>query len=309
MENSSLLNKSDYEVHIVSFETVSLNSSGGLIKRFSARVEVREEPLGNDISLSLVHIPAGVFQMGSRNEGGYADEMPLHPAYVSSFWLGRAPVTQAQWRQVMHSLPPCRFHDPDLPVETINWMEADQFCRQLSKLTGRSFTLPSETHWEYACRAGTRTPFNIGDTITTDYVNYVGEHTYRDGPQGVYRHGPNRAGDFAPNPWGLFDMHGNVWEFCQDSWCDDYTAAPVTATARIAVGQSEVRAIGSKFETGANWLNRYWNGRGQGSRSFRVARGGSWHETPMHCRSAARLRVAENERLEYYGLRVMLLED
>ncbi|HWR31218.1 MAG TPA: formylglycine-generating enzyme family protein, partial [Negativicutes bacterium] len=207
------------------------------------------------------------------------------------------------------SLPACRFHDPDLPVETINWMEAERFCHHLSQLTDRDFILPSEAHWEYACRAGTQSAFNIGDNITTDYVNYVGEHTYRDGPRGIYLHETNRAGTYPPNRWGLFDMHGNVWEFCQDSWCDDYNAAPVTATARTSIGRATTSSVQSNLEAGSNWLDRYWNNRGAGSQKFRVARGGSWHETPTHCRSAVRLRVAENERLEYYGLRVMLLED
>jgi formylglycine-generating enzyme required for sulfatase activity len=271
--------------HSISFETVTLDSRGSLIARVQCQARVITMDLGSGVTLDLAAVPAGSFQMGSRHEGGYADERPVHPVFLSAFWLGRGLVTQAQWQSVMGKLPGYRFHGADLPVDNICWKEAADFCARLSKKTGQRYELPSEAQWEYACRAGTLTPFSFGETITTDFVNYVGEHTFRDEPPGIYRHGPTPAGTFPPNPWGLFDMHGNMWEFCADAWYDDYTGAPVDGSPR-ATGHRE-----------------------RGASAFRAARGGSWHEIPAHCRSAIRLKVEENDRMEFYGLRVMRVMD
>lgn len=266
--------------HTVTFDTVTLDRAGQVVSRFTGQAQVALEDLGGGVMLELVSVPGGSFQMGSRHEGGYEDERPAHPVFLGPFWLGRAPVTQAQWQAVMgrRKLPNCRFHGPDRPVENINWIEAAEFCRRLSKMTGRGYSLPSEAQWEYACRAGTSTPFSFGETITTDYVNYVGEHTFRDEPPGIYRHGTTPVGIFPPNAWGLFDMHGQVWEFCADAWQPDYTGAPVDGSPR--------------------------NGGAPSAKLSRAARGGSWHEPPAHCRSAVRLQVDEEDRLEYYGFRV-----
>ena len=261
----------------INYEYVLLNSKGEISQRGNAVTQQLVEELGNGVGLELIKIPKGFFQMGSlRSEGGYDDEHPLHPVFVNSFWMGKHPILQAQWQAVMGKLPECRFKGHDLPVENITWQEAVSFCNQLSSQTKRQYTLPSEAMWEYACKAGTNTPFSYGETITTDYVNYVGIHTFRDEVPGIYRHGTTPAGTFPPNRWGLFDMHGNVWEFCQDGWTADYTGLGIDSNAH------------------------------GGDKNFKVARGGSWHETPFHCRSAMRLRVIQNERLEFYGMRVML---
>jgi formylglycine-generating enzyme required for sulfatase activity len=259
-----------------SFESVTLDRQGHLLSKSEHQAQQVIEELGDGINLEMVAIPGGFFQMGSRFEGGYADELPLHPVFLGPFWLGKYPITQAQWGRVMGRLPDCRFHAPDRPVETICWKESLDFCARLSRLTGRRYQLPSEAQWEYACRAGTFTPFSLGETITADYANFVGEHTYRDELRGVYRHGTLPVGSFLPNPWGIYDMHGTVWEFCMGCWTEDYAGAPID-------GQPVIKAGG-----------------------YRVARGGSWHEPPSHCRSAVRLRVEEGERSEFYGLRVML---
>jgi formylglycine-generating enzyme required for sulfatase activity len=272
-------------IETFSFETVKLDRKGQVIEKLTCEGRQIREDLGRSVSLELVFIPGGSFQMGSRFEGGYEDEQPVHPVFLSEFWLGKAPVTQAQWQAVMGWMPLCRFHGPIIPVETICWKDAAKFCQKLSRMTGRSYDLPSEAQWEYACRAGTATPFNLGENITTDYANYVGLHTYREGSEGVYRHDPNPARTYPPNPWGLYDMHGNLWEFCADSWFDNYNGAPVNGAARLSGGDPRER-----------------------KESYRVARGGSWHEPPAHCRSAMRLRVEENDRMEYYGFRVMLQE-
>ncbi len=265
-----------------SFETVTLDRAGCVVARTGGQAQQAFEDLGGGVTLALVSVPGGAFQMGSHHEGGYPDERPVHPVFLAPFCLGKYPVTQAQWQAVMGYLPGYRFHGADLPVETICWQEADDFCRRLSKKTGREYALPSEAQWEYACRAGTGTPFAFGDTITTDYVNYVGEHTYRDEPHGVYRHVTTPVGSFLPNAWGLYDMHGGVWEFCADAWQEDYSGATVDGHPRQAGLRKEAAPIA------------------------RVARGGSWHEPPNHCRSAVRLRVVEDDRMEVYGFRVML---
>jgi formylglycine-generating enzyme required for sulfatase activity len=266
------------------FETVTLDRRGVVTARLAGQARQATEDLGGGVRLELVIVPAGSFQMGSRHEGGYEDERPVHPVFLPSFWLGKYPVTQAQWQAVMGGRPSfCRFHGPELPVENISWKEAATFCERLAKKTGRRYGLPSESQWEYACRAGTSTPFSLGETITTDYANYVGEHLFREEPAGIYRHGTTPVGSFLPNPWGLYDMHGQVWEFCADAWQPDYTGAPVDGSPR----STGFRPTGSPV-------------------GCRAARGGSWHETPAHCRSAVRLQVAEDDRMEFYSLRVAL---
>lgn len=258
-------------VELITFEFVTLDRQGALFQRASGQARQVVETLPGGVKLELICIPKGSFQMGSRHEGGYPDEQPLHPVFLDSFWMGKYPLTQAQWQAVLGRPAGCRFHGPDLPVENICWKDASAFCERLTRLTGHRYGLPSEAQWEYACRAGTASPFSLGETITTEYANYVGEHVFRAEPPGVYRHSTTPGSTFLPNPWGLYDMHGNVWEFCADPWTPDYSgAAPEPAC--------------------------------------RVARGGSWHEIPGNCRSAVRLRVEMGDRAEYYGMRVIMKE-
>jgi formylglycine-generating enzyme required for sulfatase activity len=271
---------------IFTFQSITLDRSGKLLGHAAGQaIQVEQHLPGNKV-LELVEIPGGSFIMGALREGGYVDERPLHQVFLSGFWLGKYPVTQAQWQAVMGKQCPGRFRGPNLPVENICWNEAMEFCLRLSRMTGRDYRLPSEAQWEYACRAGTTTPFSLGETITTEYANYVGAHTYRDEPRGVYRRGTTPVGSFPPNPWGLYDMHGQVWEFCADAWHDDYSNAPADGSPQVDNHPS-----------------------GQKRPRFYVARGGSWHEPPNHCRSAMRLRVEEDERMEFYGFRVMLAGD
>jgi formylglycine-generating enzyme required for sulfatase activity len=261
----------------ISFESLTLDRSGQVVARMPGTARIFREDLGGGLSLEMVLIPAGLFQMGSPRYLGYPDEHPIHPVSVPAFWLGRTLVTQAQWRAVGCKKLPFRFQGDLRPVEQVSWLDAQEFCRRLNKHSGRTYRLPSEAEWEYACRAGTSTPFSCGETLTTDLANYVGEHTYADEPKGVYRHGTTDVGSFPPNPFGLLDMHGNLWEWCADAWSDDYAGASASATPRDVRGQAD-----------------------------RVARGGSWHETPNHCRSAVRLRFAAAEHEDYIGFRVAL---
>jgi formylglycine-generating enzyme required for sulfatase activity len=226
----------------------------------------------------MVAIPGGTFTMGSpkSEEGNYHDERPQHHVTVSPFFMGKYPVTQGQWRAIASRADlkvnldldpePSYFKEPyqdidrwQRPVENVNWYAAVEFCERLSKLTGRNYRLPSEAEWEYACRAGTTTPFYFGETITPKLANYYGDYTYGDGPIGECRNQTTPVGQFPPNAFGLYDMHGNVLEWCADEWHSDYQYAPTD---------------------GSIWLN--------GNKYQSPLRGGSWANGPINCRAAIR---------------------
>ncbi len=259
------------------FETVTINDCGEIIARHVPAARQFREDVGKGVSLEMIEIPSGIFQMGSRAGSGYADEHPQHSVKVNPFFIGKYPVTQEQWQAVMGRLPDCRGRGASRPVDRVSWSAASEFCRRLSKTIGRAYRLPGEAEWEYACRARTTTPFYFGETLTTDLANYVGEHIYRAEPKGVYRHGTTDVGSFPPNAFGLYDMHGNIWEWCADAWHDDYVGAP---------------------PDGSIWQS--------GKSSSRVLRGGSWHEPPDLCRCAARLKQEAGEAEDLFGLRVAL---
>ncbi len=148
--------------------------------------------------------------MGTGWGPGNPDERPQHLVSPGPFWMGRDLVTQEQWQLVMGHLPHCRFHGGALPIENVRFGDAVEFCRRLSMITGLPFRLPAEAEWEYACRAGTSTPFSYGETLTTNLANYCGDHTFLKEPPGIYRHAPTPGGMFPPNPFGLNDLHGNL---------------------------------------------------------------------------------------------------
>ena len=243
------------------------------------------ENLKDDISLEMVLISGGSFEMGAaENELEKSeDELPQHLVTVPTFFMGRYPVTQAQWR-VVAALPqeeivlkadPSHFKGNDRPVEGINWHEAVEFCERLSRETDKNYRLPSEAEWEYACRAGTRTPFHFGETITTDLANYDGTYSYGKGTKGEYT---TPVGQFGvANNFGLCELHGNVYEWCADAWHSNYESAPVD---------------GSVWKEG-------------GDDSYRVIRGGSWSSNPLHCRSAYRHCRPPDPRPNNIGFRVV----
>ncbi|HIK45185.1 MAG TPA: SUMF1/EgtB/PvdO family nonheme iron enzyme [Leptolyngbyaceae cyanobacterium M65_K2018_010] len=228
------------------------------------------ETLPGDIPLEMVAIPGGTFAMGSPEDEPerYEDESPQHEVTVAPFFMGRYPVTQWQW-QAVAQLPqverelnpdPSRFKGQDRPVEGVNWYDATEFCARLSAHTGRAYRLPTEAEWEYACRADTTTPFHFGDMITTEVANYNGS-AYRNGPAGDSRGETTPVDHFeGANAFGLSDMHGNVYEWCQDHWHSDYKGAPTDGSA--------------------------WLSEDEGAR--RIIRGGSWNNNPGYCRSAPR---------------------
>lgn len=237
------------------------------------------EDLGLGEYLTMVAISPGNYRMGAgRYESNRQRfETPRHLESITPFFMGRYPVTQAQWAKVaalsMVRIPldpnPAHFVAPDHPVENVSWYEAVEFCDRLSVQSGRTYRLATEREWEYACRAGTQTPFSTGDTITSDLANYVGTQVYRSEASGNYRGSTVPVGAFPPNAFGLHDLHGNVWEWCSDSWRDSY-------------GASHKRDSGE----------------------FRVLRGGSWMDSPAKLRSASRVSHAAGEQSRVIGFRV-----
>jgi eukaryotic-like serine/threonine-protein kinase len=236
------------------------------------------EEVENSIGMKLVWIPPGKFTMGSptsekeRND----DEVQHEVEITKGFWFGKYPVTQFEYEAVTAENP-SRFKGPKLPVETLNWSQAKDFCRKLSDREGKDYSLPTEAEWEYACRAGTKGPFSTGENLTTDQANYKGTHPYAGNAKGIYRQKTVEVGSFAANGFGLHDMHGNVFQWCED-WYGPY--------------EQGGRAVDPKA------------GPLQGS--GRVFRGGSWDEIAGHCRSAYRYGVGPLAKGAELGFRVAL---
>ena len=282
-----------------------------VITRQQHRGQIFAEQLDLETYLDMVLIPAGTFLMGQTEaetaelirqmgeekyqEYNYAEELPRHPVTVPLFFMGKYPVTQAQWRAVA-AYPavnqeldpdPSRFKGDPRPVENVSWEDATEFCRRLSQRTGRTYRLPSEAEWEYACRAGTTTPFHYGETLSDELANYQAEDeqlggtlypgAYGRGIQGQYRKSTTTVGSFPANQFGLHDMHGNVWEWCEDDWHKSYEGAPADGSA---------------------WVDR------DREKTNRVLRGGSWFDFPGDCRSASRFGNPRDRRNDFVGFRV-----
>ena len=281
----------EIELQEWSFETPTVNRRGEIVERTIHKAFYFTQSLPDNVSLEMVAIPSGTFTMGSpeSEEGSFRDERPQHDVTVPSFFMGKYPVTQGQWRAIASrtDLKEKEDLDPDLshfkepykgidrwqrPVETVSWYEVVEFCKRLSKLTGRKYRLPSEAEWEYACRAGTTTPFYFGETINTDLANYRGTDnkkynwsgSYGDGPKGEYKEQTTPVGQFPANAFGLYDMHGNVWEWCADDSHDNYVGAPTDGSA---------------------WVD---SNEDSSTHSYTRLRGGSWIYYPNICRSAVR---------------------
>jgi len=271
-----------------SFEVVTVKNvePGGFLglqkkvtlDRRSAQAQYFRENLGNGVTLDMVVIPGGTFLMGSPNseEGRQDSESPQHSVTIAPFHMGKFAVTQAQYQAIVGKNP-SGFKGEKRPVEQVSWHDAITFCQKLSEKTGNLYRLPSEAEWEYACRAGTTTPFYFGETITPDLVNFNGNYTYGSASKGIYREQTIDVGSFPPNGFGLHDMHGNVWEWCEDHWHSNYEGAPTN---------------GSAWTTG-------------GDSNYRSLRGGSWDYDPRYCRSAFRNSLRPVVRYDYVGFRVV----
>ncbi|MCP4403049.1 MAG: SUMF1/EgtB/PvdO family nonheme iron enzyme, partial [bacterium] len=227
--------------------------------------------------INFVWVLEGCFQMGSpKGETSRGpDEGPLHEICLDGFWMGKYEVTQAQWQGMMGDNP-SSFQGESRPVEKVSWNDVQEFLQKLNQQK-EIYRLPTEAEWEYAARAGTTTPFSFGNTISTDLANYDGNYSYGSGAKGVYREQTTEVGSFPPNAWGLYDMHGNVWEWCQDWY------------------ESEYYATSPKN-----------NPQGSSSGDYRGLRGGSWNDVPDNCRSASRIRFNPGSRGYLVGFRVVV---
>ncbi|AFZ44411.1 protein of unknown function DUF323 [Halothece sp. PCC 7418] len=226
----------------------------------------------------MVYISGGSFIMGApkTEKDSYDWERPQHRVEIAPFYMGRYPVTQRQYKAVMGENP-SSFKGENNPVEGVIWYKAKEFCQKLSEQTRKIYQLPSEAQWEYACRAGTTTPFYFGETISTDQANYNGNYTYGNGKEGIYREKTTPVGSFPPNAFGLYDMHGNIWEWCEDVWHENYEGAP---------------------NDGSPWLTG-------GDHKLRVLRGGSWDVLPWLCRCANRYGYVPDIGYFNLGFRVV----
>jgi eukaryotic-like serine/threonine-protein kinase len=273
-----------------SFKSVILDSKGKLLDEPEGNNKYLEEDLGNGVKLRMIMIPGGTFSMGSTDQELLRsdDEGPVRTVKVPDFFMGQFVVTQEQWKVVSQSRQIRKFLKPspsqfdgnaNYPVEKVNWFEALEFCDRLAQLTKRPYRLPSEAEWEYACRARTQTPFHTGPTITTKYANYLGTDdnrgqsgiisgNYGDGPKGGFVGQTVEVDKFPPNAFGLYQMHGNVWEWCLDTQHSNYKKAPADGSV--------------------------WQDANVDENSDRSLRGGSWYYSPRYCRSASRFFSASS---------------
>ena len=233
-------------------------------------------------NIDMVYIKEGTFMMGSpTNEKDRESDETQHQVSLSGFYIGKYTVTFDQYDAFCTATNRSKPNDNGWgrgkrPVINVNWIDANAYCNWLSQKTGKTYRLPTEAEWEYACRAGTTTPFNTGNNLTTAQANYDGNYPYNNNSKGIYRAKTLAVGSFAPNAWGLYDMHGNVWEWCND-WYGTYSSGSQT------------------------------NPQGPNSGSGRVLRGGSWYFDAWFCRSAFRNSINPDSRINNNGFRVVLV--
>jgi formylglycine-generating enzyme required for sulfatase activity len=287
----------EFEVATIELEHLSLLRRTELvIKRRRQESLYFPEDLANGVQLEMVQIPGGSFLMGApaNEKDSREDERPQHQVTISPFYIGKYPVTQAQWKAVA-SLPqvnrkldtdPSKFKGANRPVERVSWYDAVEFCDRLAAHTNRQYRLPSEAEWEYACRAGTTTPFHFGETMTLELANYNDNYSVSADAKGTYRKKTTEVGSFGvANAFGLYDMHGNVLEWCLDDWHDNYEGAPTD---------------------GSPWFKN--NSALSQKQGKALLRGGSCIDYPRLCRSASRLSNFWAERgyiLNRIGFRVV----
>lgn len=266
------------------FTVIKVDTHGRKNSCFDEQAYYLTENLSNGITLEMVYIHGGQFLMGSE-ESPNSSEKPQHLVMVQPFLMSKYPITKAQWREVA-SLPefnqklrlcPFRSGSKQNPVTQVSWHDAVEFCDRLYHKTGYKYRLPTEAEWEYACRAGTQTHFHFGANINSDLANFDG--TYSN-PKGSYREKITPVGNFKfANSFGLFDMHGNVWEWCLDHWHENYDDAPTNGDA---------------------WLDNNEN-------KNRILRGGSYLNEPFLCRSSHRYYADANGGFNNTGFRVVRL--
>jgi formylglycine-generating enzyme required for sulfatase activity len=256
----------------VKFQTVTVDELGNVVKRDFSQSQVVKENLGDGIFLEMVKISGGTFEMGSSPEekGHETDEVTsqgsMRTVRISSYFISKSPVTQAQYKTIMGQNPSLQ-EGGNLPVLNVNWYNAVEFCERLSQKTGRTYRLPSEAEWEYACRAKTTTPFSFGKTLSSGLANYDWTKVYQSEPSKDRLLGRvTEVGTFPPNAFGLYDVHGNVWEWCADSYQGNYDEVPENGEVLVS-----------------------------NNNDIKVLRGGSLYDAPWSCRSADRLWGAARE--------------
>ncbi|MGK7918001.1 MAG: SUMF1/EgtB/PvdO family nonheme iron enzyme [Prochloraceae cyanobacterium] len=267
------------------FKVVSVDRQGREVKQETGQAQYFTEDLGNGVILEMSAIPEGKLAIATKaKEPGSDDgQRPQHLVTIQPFFMGKFLITQQQWTAIASlpkinrdlALDPSYFKGDLLPVEKISWYDAIEFCQRLSKQTGREYRLPSETEWEYACRAGTIAPFHFGLTITSELANYNATVTYAEEPPGDDSRETTSVGSFPANAFGLYDMHGNLWEWCADSWHSNYEEAPTD---------------GSAWEDDDN--------------QYRLLRGGSWSNYADFCRSDNRSYNYPDILYNIIGMRV-----
>ncbi len=234
-------------------------------------VPLRTLTLPGGVQMAFSFVPPGTFLMGGTVNDW---EKPVHKVTLTKgFFLGVHPVTQAQWQAVMGSRP-SHFKKAKRPVEQVSWEDSQEFCKKvMAELKGGRVELPTEAEWEWACRAGTTSEYHFGDVLNTDLANYNGQSSWNGSPMGKNRKATKNVGLYPSNPWGLYDMHGNVWEWCSD-WYGEYSAGDQT------------------------------DPQGRSNGQYRVLRGGSWNDFPEYCRAAVRYWSEPAGRFINFGFRV-----
>ena len=262
-----------------------LTLAATLASHLSLHAQEKKEPpkhFTNSIGMKFVWIPPGSFVMGSpKEEKQRNDSETQHKVTLAKgFYMGVYTVTQEQWQEVMGNNPSQFKGEKNLPVDTVSWNDCQAFIKKLQEkdTDKKAYRLPTEAEWEYACRAGTTSPFQFGDTISTDQANYDGSFAYGSGNKGIRRGKTTPVDAFPANAWGLHDMHGNLWQWCQDFF-GDYPKDDVT------------------------------DPRGPEKSDTRVIRGGMWYYGPSLCRSARRDGMGPGYRDRYYGFRLCFFSD
>ena len=297
------INLSEYLVDVITSD-----QRGKVTQSRKNRARYFTEKLSDGVVIEMVEAPGGTFSMGTtadeleqiaRDHGRDVEkemkprlserlrwETPQRTVRVSGFYLSKYEITQAQWRAVAQ-LPkvkrdlisdPSYFKGGSRPVEMVSWEDAMEFCERLSRATGRKYRLPTEAEWEYACRAGSRSAFHFGDTVTPAWANYDAKSPYASAPKSDSRQQTTPVGSLGvANAFGLYDMHGNVWEWCLDTWHDNYFQAPNDGSSREKEANNYVKVI----------------------------RGGAWNSFAGECRASARNRITAPFKLNGIGFRVV----
>jgi formylglycine-generating enzyme required for sulfatase activity len=262
--------------HLFKFETARINNLGESIDRQQKHSYFFTEYLHNEIHLEMIFIPQGQFMMGSED---YYNEQPCHLVDIPAFHISKYPITQSQYRSIMGVNPSFFTGEDRLPVENVSWNDTKKFCHNLSEYTGKNYRLPSESEWEYICRAGTNTAYSFGDMLTAELANFGDGYIYKENLIRSYQRKTTPVGIFPANNFGAYDTHGNIWEWCEDLWHKNYHNAPGD------------RRIWESGETS----------------SCRVLRGGSWLSDPWFCRSSSRSYLSPESKNNVVGFRVALL--